>query len=125
MTKKTLLVVDDEPSFGNLVSEVAKQIGLAPEATHSGKAFQTAFVEHEPAMAVIDIVIPDMDGFELIKWLAKQDHKCPLIFITGNNPAYVEQAASLADVAGLTVAGTLRKPFSASELSTTLAKCLA
>lgn len=115
--KKTLLVVDDEPTFGTLVFEVAERHGFdASIATTSGD-FQSAYTKDRPGIAIIDMVMPELDGFELINWLVGQEHKCPLIFMTGHQPEYVQQAATLAKTAGLDVAGTLCKPFKARELS--------
>lgn len=122
--KKTLLVVDDEPTFGKLVFEVAEKHGLSASIATSGEEFQTAFAKDKPEIAVIDIVMPELDGFELIHWLADQEHKCPLIFMTGNEPDYVRQASTLATTAGLTVAGTLHKPLKSSDLTDAIENCV-
>lgn len=124
MPKKTLLVVDDEPTFGKLVYEVAEKHGLAASITTSGEDFQSAYANDKPEIAVIDIVMPELDGFELVTWLAEQDHKCPLIFMTGKEPDYVRQAATLAKTSGLTVAGTLHKPLEAKDLTDAIERCV-
>lgn len=123
--QKTLLVVDDEPTFGKLVYEVAEKHGLTASIATSGHDFQTAYVSDSPEIAVIDIVMPELDGFELIDWLAEQKHKCPIVFMTGNKPDYLGQAATLAKTAGLTVAGTLLKPLKASDLTDVIELCQA
>lgn len=121
--QKTLLVVDDEPTFGKLVFEVAEKHGLKATIATSGEDFQTVYIKDEPEIVVVDIVMPELDGFELIHWLAEQTHKCPVIFMTGNQPEYVRQAATLAKTAGLTVAGTLHKPLKADHLTDAIERC--
>ena len=117
---KKLLVVDDEPSFGKLVSTIASKHGLDVRIAQSGAEFQKLFKEFLPDIAVIDIVMPELDGFELADWLGKQKHTCALIFITGNRPDYVRQAAILAETAGLKVLATLHKPLDVKELITAI-----
>ncbi len=120
---KKLLVVDDEPSFGDLVARIAQRQGILTQIARTGKDFQKQFKKLKPDICVIDIVMPELDGFELVDWLGVQDHTCPLIFVTGRRPEYIRQAATLAKTAGLTVAGTLEKPLSADALVDAINSC--
>ena len=66
MSDKRLLVVDDEPEFGELVRKVATGLGYEARATTTGHAFQTAYHELHPTHIVMDMVMPEMDGNELV-----------------------------------------------------------
>jgi two-component system OmpR family response regulator len=64
-----VLVVDDEESFTDLVSRIVEKHGLTVRTASSADEFEDIFFEFEPQVAVIDIVMPERDGFELIDWL--------------------------------------------------------
>ena len=66
MSEKRLLVVDDEPEFGELVRKVAVSLGYEARVTTSGREFQDAYHELHPTMIVMDMVMPEMDGNELV-----------------------------------------------------------
>lgn len=72
MSEKRLLVVDDEPEFGELVRQVAAGLGYEVRVTTNGRAFQSAYQELQPTVIVMDMVMPEMDGNELVLWLMEQ-----------------------------------------------------
>jgi DNA-binding response OmpR family regulator len=96
MPKKHLLVIDDEPDFGAMVGTVGKRLGYEVTVTSLAKDFQAAFADHRPETVVLDIVMPDMDGMELIQWLIDRDYDGHLIVVSGFSPDYVKLAKRLA-----------------------------
>jgi len=67
MSEKRLLVVDDEPEFGELVRKVAVGLGYEARVATSGHEFQDAYREMNPTMIVMDMVMPEMSGREVFE----------------------------------------------------------
>ena len=116
MSEKRLLVVDDEPEFGELVRKVAVGLGYEARVATSGREFQDAYRAMNPTMIVMDMVMPEMDGNELVLWLMEQRYAAHLIIITGYSPDYAKDARVLAEFNGLQSVTTLTKPIGLAKL---------
>ena len=121
MVEKRLLVVDDEPEFGEFVRKVAVELDYEVEVTGDGRSFMKAYESFDPSVIILDLVMPGIDGVELVQWLV--EHKCTaqLIVITGYNPKYAALAGKLAEARGLSSVTTLTKPVKLSRLRNELA----
>jgi CheY-like chemotaxis protein len=116
MHDKRLLVCDDEPRFGRFVKNVAEDLGYTVCVTTGGHAFIDAYGSFNPTTIVLDMIMPGMDGNELVLWLAQQKSTARLIIITGYTPDYAANAKVLAEYKGLGPVITLRKPVEFYEL---------
>lgn len=116
MSEKRLLVVDDEPEFCELVRKVAADLGYEVLVATNGRTFQEAYLTLQPTMIVMDMVMPEMDGNELVLWLVEQHYAADLIIITGYNPEYAKDARLLAEFKGLHSVVTLTKPIRIARL---------
>jgi CheY-like chemotaxis protein len=121
MRRKRLLIVDDEPRFATFVERVAEPLGYEVEVTHHGRDFQAAYLRECPDIVVIDMVMPDIDGNELILWLVEQRSAADIVIITGYHPDYAVNARLLAEFKGLRSVVTLSKPISVTRLRAALA----
>ncbi len=121
MVEKRLLVVDDEPEFGEYVRKVAVELGYEVGVTGDGKSFMKAYESFHPSVIVLDLVMPEIDGVELVQWLVEHNCTAQLIVITGYNPKYAVLAAKLAEARGLSSVTTLTKPVKLSRLRNVLA----
>mgnify|MGYP001586322081 CR=1 FL=1 len=124
MTKPTILVVDDEPMMTSIVSEVGELRGFEVIETNSAREFQSAWQDHDPTVVVMDIIMPDMDGVELLKWLSEQKCLAPIILMSGYDKNYMETASTVGSGNGNTIVGTLTKPFQIAELEALLQNSL-
>ena len=116
MDRKRLLIVDDEPRFAAFVERVAEPLGYDVEITNHGRDFQSAYRRNRPDIVVIDMVMPDIDGNELVLWLVEQRCAADIIIITGYHPDYAVNARLLAEFKGLRSVATLSKPVSVGRL---------
>ncbi len=121
MAEKRLLVVDDEPEFGEFVRKVAVALGFEVEVTGDGKSFMKAYESFDPSVIILDLVMPGIDGVELVQWLVEHNCTAHLIVITGYNPKYAALAGKLAEARGLSSVTTLTKPVKLSRLRNALA----
>ncbi|HRX70823.1 MAG TPA: response regulator [Candidatus Competibacteraceae bacterium] len=120
MNEKRLLIVDDEPAFGEFVRQVALSLDYQVMVTMDGKTFQECYADFQPTTIMLDMVMPDMDGNELLLWLLQQGYASDLIITTGYNPDYASDAKTLAEFNGLRTVTTLVKPFSLARLRAVL-----
>lgn len=116
MPRKRLLIVDDEPRFAAFIGKVAAPLGYDVEITTHGREFQRAYRNNKPDCIVLDMVMPEIDGNELILWLVKQECDADIIIITGFSPDYAVNARILAEFKGLRSVRTLSKPVSVTQL---------
>ena len=106
-----LLVVDDEPHIADLVATVARYEGWQAVTASSGVAALAAAAEFGPDIVVLDLMLPDLDGFTVLDRLRANGDTVPVVFLTAKD-------ATSDRVAGLTRGGDdyLVKPFSVEEL---------
>ena len=106
-----VLVVDDEQTLGELLSLALRYEGWDVRAAADGQAAVAAAKEFRPDLAVLDIMLPDMDGLEVLRRLRMDTEKLPVLFLTAKDA--VEDR-----IAGLTAGGDdyVTKPFSIEEL---------
>ena len=83
--KKKILVVDDTPANIAMLMEVLKSEYRVVPARDGERALKVAQSDNPPEMILLDIMMPEMDGFEVCRRL-KEDEKTkniPVIFVTG------------------------------------------
>jgi two-component system OmpR family response regulator len=106
-----VLVVDDEPAITDLVAMALKYEGFAVQTAETAKNARHAVMDFRPDLMVLDVGLPDDDGFTLVQRLIADGIKVPVIFLTARD-------ATEDKVHGLTVGGDdyVTKPFSIEEL---------
>ncbi len=120
MTNRRLLVLDDEADFAKFVSRVATSLGYEAEITTHAYDFQAAILRIEPSVIMLDIVMPDIDGIELIGWLAQRQSPARIILMTGFNPTYASIAQHIGSSGMLSSITILLKPISVADLTAVL-----
>lgn len=120
MTDNRLLVIDDEPEFGEFVRRVAEEIGFDVKVAVLSREFMQAYGGFDPTLIILDIVMPNIDGIELVNWLITQKCRAPIILVTGADPFYLSAARKLAESNDLKVAAELIKPVEVADLRASL-----
>ncbi len=120
-----LLIADDEPQFAEFVRKVATDLGYSAEVSLDGRAFKAAFDQLDPSVVVLDMVMPEVDGFELIQWLVENKRAPKIILISGFNPSYTKVAKTLGESRRLPSVTTLRKPVRLADLREALTQAAA
>ncbi len=110
-TTTRVLVVDDEPSIRELVQTVLKYEGFEVSTAADGRSALSELERFRPDLVVLDVMLPDLDGFGVQQRLLERGHRIPVVFLTARDA--VEDR-----VRGLTLGGDdyLTKPFSLDEL---------
>lgn len=114
-----ILVVDDDGVVGSLVSAMARSMGLRCVVTKDAATCHK-LVTPETAVILLDLVMPDMDGIEVLRLLGEQKCKARIVLMSGMDKRVIETANKLARTLGLAVVGYLQKPFGIEDLQATL-----
>jgi two-component system OmpR family response regulator len=106
-----VLVVDDEPNIAELLAMALRLEGWEIAVAHSGSKAVAAARKERPDAVVLDIMLPDFDGLEVMRRIRGQQPDLPVLFLTARDS--VEDR-----VAGLTAGGDdyVTKPFSLEEV---------
>ncbi len=85
--RQTVLVVDDTPDNLSLMTSLLKDIYRVKIATNGNKALQIAFSKEPPDLILLDIMMPEMDGYEVCRHLKSdpQTTEIPVIFLTAKS----------------------------------------
>jgi CheY-like chemotaxis protein len=116
----TVLVVDDEPDFAELVRKVAEALGHRVLVATDHGAMRTQFAAATPDIIVLDVVMPQMDGIEVTRWLAGCGYRGRILLVTGFNPLYAEAAKVVGETQGQMEIRVLAKPVPLAALRTAL-----
>jgi two-component system OmpR family response regulator len=106
-----ILVVDDEPNIVDVISMALRFQGFAVESAGTGREALETITEFRPHLVVLDVMLPDMEGFEVAERLDARRLGVPVIFLTARDAAEDK-------LRGLTTGGDdyVTKPFSLEEL---------
>jgi two-component system OmpR family response regulator len=110
-TEARLLVVDDEPNIRELLSASLRLAGFEVVMAEDGREAVQAAERARPDLIVLDVMLPDMDGFEVVRRLRSSGRPLPVVFLTARDGTEDK-------VTGLTVGGDdyVTKPFSLEEV---------
>lgn len=109
--RPVVLVVDDEAAIRDLVATALGYEGFDVRVASDGRQALAATLEFRPALVVLDVMLPDYDGLEVVRRMRRDGLDVPVVFLTARQ--------GVADkVAGLTLGGDdyVTKPFSLDEL---------
>ena len=120
MPQPRLLLIDDEPALADFLASVADECGFAPTITAEDREFRESFLDQRPDMVALDLGMPGMDGIELLRFLAEQEYRAPVLIISGFDRRVLESAFRLGEALGLSMAGPLAKPVRLELLETML-----
>jgi two-component system, OmpR family, response regulator len=106
-----VLVVDDDRNIADVLSMALRYEGYSVEAAGSGRAALKAAADFRPHIILLDVMLPDFDGFEVASRLADRRAEIPILFLTARDTTEDK-------VRGLTLGGDdyVTKPFSVEEI---------
>jgi CheY-like chemotaxis protein len=116
----TLLVIDDEPAITALVRRTAEPCGYKVFATSDPEAFKQHFHNDAPDLICLDLGMPDVDGIELMRFLAAEGCRSRLLIMSGSEPQLLQSALRLGEALGLDVVANIAKPLRIESLRTLL-----
>ena len=107
---KTILIVDDNESICNILYHYGKEAGYTMVIAHTGQEGLTYFTNYKPDVILLDVMLPDLDGFTLCRKI-REKHLFPLIMLTA-------KTEDVDKITGLTLGADdyITKPFNPLEV---------
>ena len=111
MAGERLLLADDDDNLRMMLEAALRHNGYEVTAVASGREVLAAVADASPDLIVLDVMMPDLDGFEVCRRLRAEGRRTPVVFLTARD-------ATEDKVRGLTLGGDdyVVKPFSLDEL---------
>lgn len=109
--RQTILVIEDELTLGEIIKESLESRGFAVLHFATGKEGLAQYFIKNPDLVILDVMLPDADGFDLARQIRQTSKETPILFLTAKSlPHHV--------VEGFESGGNdyLKKPFSLEEL---------
>lgn len=111
MSAELILLVDDEPSITELARMYLERDGFRIHEAADGEAALEATTKHKPALIVLDVMLPKLDGFDVCRSLRSKGDQTPIIMLTARDE-------DIDKILGLELGADdyLTKPFNPREL---------
>jgi DNA-binding response OmpR family regulator len=115
VTRQRILILDDDREIGELVSSTADGLGIECVVSADADGFFLALTP-DVTLILLDLVMPDIDGVEILRLLGEQQCLAGIIVMSGVGKRIIESAESLAATLGLSIVDHLVKPFRIAQL---------
>ena len=80
-----LLVVEDEPNIRELLATSLRFAGFEVHVAADGATALHLATTHQPDLVVLDVMLPDMDGFSVTRKLRDTGRRLPIVFVTARD----------------------------------------
>ncbi|MFY9288722.1 MAG: EAL domain-containing response regulator [Alphaproteobacteria bacterium] len=111
-----LLIIDDEEDICDLIVEIGTRRGLQVKAINNPEKVLESLVGFKPDLIMLDLMMPNTDGVELLRLLAEHVKDAKLCLISGSDARVLNSARRLGSAHGLNVIAALEKPLNMSVL---------
>jgi EAL domain-containing protein (putative c-di-GMP-specific phosphodiesterase class I)/ActR/RegA family two-component response regulator len=111
-----MLILEDDPGVGNVIRMIATACGLESHVVAQPETFFATVDAWQPDYIALDLVMPDMDGVQVLGELGRRLCAADIIITSGMGSRVLDAAGRSAQEHGLKVIGLLAKPFSATAL---------
>ena len=105
-----ILIVDDDENISEILNMYLESSGYTTKIASTGKRAQELFLEYNPNLVLLDVMIPGIDGIDVLKWVRKQG-EVPVIMLTA-------KSEEMDKIMGLNIGADdyVTKPFNPMEL---------
>ena len=108
----TILIAEDDPLTRDALAACLEQDGFEAVAVADGRQAMEAWARHRPQLLCLDIMMPEMDGFEVCRRIRQKDSRVPILFLSAKN----EESDVIAGL-GIGADDFIRKPFTRGEVT--------
>ena len=109
MSEIRLLSIDDDKEISHLVGRIAMEMGFSVCIANDPDDIIPLYKSFQPQIIILDILMPETDGFEVLKFLSEDKSKSHILILSGSR--YNDLATNMLIALNLNIAGNLYKPF--------------
>ena len=111
-----LAIVDDDPLIAEFIKHFAELKGFQVTTFLGGEPFLKYFSNNTVDALVLDVMMPDMDAFDVIRAVKNMENPPEIFLCSGKEEIFMDGAEQVARGSGLQVFGRIKKPINAEEL---------
>ena len=82
-----ILIVDDDENICEVINMYLQSANYDTRVVHNGKAAEETFVEYKPDLVLLDIMLPNVDGIDVLKWI-RRESEIPIIMLTAKGETF-------------------------------------
>ena len=82
-----VLIVDDDENICEVIDMYLKSVGFNTKIALNGKEAKMLYMDYNPDLVLLDMMIPQVDGIDVLKWIRKQGER-PVIMITAKGDTF-------------------------------------
>lgn len=82
-----VLIVDDDENISEVIKMYLENSGYDTKVSHNGREAQEFFTQYKPDLVLLDIMLPSVDGIDVLKWIRKQS-EIPVIMLTAKGETF-------------------------------------
>ena len=112
----TILVIDDRKDVAATLAALCEALGADAAVSEEGESVRAMLERTSPRGIIVDIMMPEEDGYEALREIAQFDPKTPVMLITGHGETWLRMGATLGRAHGLDHIETASKPVRAETL---------
>lgn len=106
----TVLIVDDRKDVAATLADICRACGFEAEIAAEGLGMRALLERHRPGCVIVDVMMPDQDGYEALKEIASFDPALPVMLVTGHGDNWLQIGVTLGRAHGLAALSTAAKP---------------
>ena len=115
-TRPLVLVVDDRKDVATTIAAMCRAIGFRAVAASEGEPIRVLLERHHPDCLVLDIMMPEEDGYEALKAIAAFDPRTAVLLVTGYGDNWLRMGVTLGRAQGLQLVRAAAKPVRAEDI---------
>lgn len=120
-TATSVLVIDDREDVATTLAALCVALGTPAAVPQAGETVRAMLERSAPAGVIVDIMMPEEDGYEALREIARYDAAMPVMLITGHGETWLRMGATLGRAHGLDYIETAIKPIRAEAIREFLA----
>jgi FixJ family two-component response regulator len=106
----TVLIVDDRKDVAATLADMCRSCGFVADVAEEGVGMFGLLQRRGPSCVIVDVMMPDQDGYEALKEIARFDPSLPVMLVTGHGDTWLRMGLTLGKAQGLTAVHTAAKP---------------
>ncbi len=109
--------MDDNAEAASALARVASASGCEPTVLTDSRSFSGTFRTLRPGAVILDVMMPDQDGIELVREIAAIEPATPVLLVTGHGEVWARMARDIGGLAGLRNVEMATKPINRAAIA--------